>query len=111
MAAVAPSVENCVVLRRVGYKHAFGPVGRDNACRSVENTLAEQQRYSVVYRRANAIDAHTCKSKVIGPPVMPRKKEGRHLRSLRVDSIIDVIGAPVLPCCNVFNRTPQADMS
>ena len=36
-------VENNAVLRRVGWGPAFGPAGRDSACRNSEETLAEQQ--------------------------------------------------------------------
>jgi hypothetical protein len=45
------SVENCVVLRRVGYKQAFGPAGRDSAAAAWEKPLMNSNAYSVVYRR------------------------------------------------------------
>jgi len=43
-------VENCEVLRRVGWELAFWPARRDWACRNSEETLAEQQRSSLLYR-------------------------------------------------------------
>jgi hypothetical protein len=36
--------------------------------------------------RANAIDACAFKSKVVGPSITPRMKEGRHFPGPRVDS-------------------------
>ena len=45
-------VENSVVLRRVGWRPACRPAGRDRACRNQEKALVEQQAYLVLYRRA-----------------------------------------------------------
>ena len=41
-------VENCEVLRRVGWELAFWPARRDWACRNSEENLAEQQRSSMI---------------------------------------------------------------
>ena len=48
--AMLVPVENCEVLRRVGWELAFWPARRDWACRNSEETLAEQQRSSLLYR-------------------------------------------------------------
>ena len=41
-------VENCEVLRRVGWELAFWPAWRDWACRNSEEILAEQQHPSLI---------------------------------------------------------------